>query len=62
MKKRLIQFLAKEYGYTDVRSFSPHKRFAAAMNAIYLAKDAEGKTIFITTRFGNVLGLSLIHI
>ncbi|MBR1978657.1 MAG: hypothetical protein IJ985_04055 [Akkermansia sp.] len=55
MKKRLIQFLAKEYGYTDVRSFSPHKRFAAAMNAIYLAKDAEGKTIFIKTcRYGDM--------
>ncbi len=41
------KFLKKNYGYTDVRPFSPHRRFATSMNSIYLAKDAEGKTIFI---------------
>lgn len=41
------KFLKKNYGYTDVRPFSPHRRFATSMNSIYLAKDTEGKDIFI---------------
>lgn len=54
-KSSFSLFLKKNYGYTDIRQFSPHKRFASSMNSIFLAKDTDGKDIFIKScRYGDM--------
>lgn len=45
--KSLTNFLKTNYQYTDLRYFSTSSSFSNTLNAIYLAKNASGKDIFI---------------
>lgn len=49
------RFLNENYGYTNVRQFTEPDKFSSRLNSIFLAKDAEGRDIFIKAcRYGEM--------
>ena len=49
------RFLKENYGYTDVRQYTEPKKFSSRLNSIFLAKDRDGKDIFIKAcRYGDM--------
>lgn len=49
------RFLNENYGYTDVRQYTTPQKFSSRLNSIFLAKDRDGKDIFIKAcRYGDM--------
>ena len=54
-KNAFSRFLEKNYGYTHVRQFTAPQKFSSRLNSIFIAKDAEGRDVFIKAcRYGDM--------
>ena len=60
-KNAFSRFLEKNYGYTHVRQFTEPQKFSSRLNSIFIAKDAEGRDVFIKAcRYGDIKGFKTL--